>query len=388
MKICILGQGTGGNAVLWFDLFNRHLAEFPKVKGLTYVCRTPCTLKADFPTVRPYGSGRMPRLLYRFFAPWVARVGFRRSLDRLKRQQSFDILHLQGNYSPSLNLMMMDALSCPTVLNIYGSDFYRKYLLDEFSRHERESFEKVIHRADHITCNWYNTHREFVKAFPEAEAKSSFFPWGVDEKWMDPAQPLRGWPDAEKVFLSARGLYDYNNVDVVVEAFCRAFADRPDWKLFIVNGYGNHAHTVEHVGKIIQNYNAQEQVIMRVGSWILEEELMALYERADYNFCFGSSDQLTVSIFYGLLKRAVNLLSPLPNYFYLYEQGYRSLQIVSGIGVEDLERHLRDNLITDTDAIRQDAERAASEFKMTTTFRTYVEIYKRLMQKPPLKVQK
>lgn len=382
MKLCFFGQGTGGNAALWFDLFNNHLHEYDDVKALKFVCRTPCTLSADFSIVRPYGSGCMPKWMYRFFAGWVARYGLKQTIQRLVRRESFDLLHLQGNYAPSINLMIMDAVKTPTVVNIYGSDFYRRYMLEEFSTDERENFKKVIRRANHITCNWHTTLRDFIRAFPEAETKSSTICWGVGDKWFCPSQKLQGWPKAQKIFLSARGIYDYNNIDVVVEAFCRAFVDKPNYKLFIVNGYGNHKHAIEKVHQIINEYHAQDQVIMRVGKWIPDEELMALYQAADYNFCFGSSDQLTVSILYGLIKNAVNILSPLPNYYDLAKHGYNSLQIIPEITVDALTDHLRNSLdLVDCELIKLDAFRAVKEFKMIECFASYVSLYQQILDR-------
>lgn len=376
MKICVFGQGTGGNAAIWFDLFNNRLAEYPAVEKLVYVCRTPCTLSADFPVITPYGSGNIPSPIYRLYAPFVSRYGLRYQVRQLFRKHAFDVLHLQGNYTPSLNLRLMDEINCPCVLNLFGSDFLRKYLLNEFSPNEHRDFEEVIERVDHVTCNWYTTHREFLSSFPRASEKSSMFTWGVGPQWRVPGRSLQGWPSAEKVFLSTRALHDYNNVDIVVEAFCRAFVDRPSYKLFVLGGYGDQVDVVDRVTRIISKYGAGDQVIMRLGHWVAGEELMALYDRADYNFCFGSSDQLSISIVYAMLKGAVNILSPLRNYFDLREAGYSALQIVPEISVESLEKHLLEGLGIDDNAVARDAVRAAQEFDMSTTFRKYLELYR------------
>ena len=381
MKLCVYGQGTGGNAALWFEFYNHHLSDYSELEKLTYVCRTPCTLHADFETVKPYGNGKIPKWLYRFYAPIIKRIGFSALLKLLVQRQSFDILLLQGNYSPSINLKVMDHLKCKTVLNVYGSDFYRKYLLGEFDEEERLMFEEVVARSDYITCNWYTTKSDFLDAFPAAEKKCVTIPWGVNNKWLEQAPALKGWPDAEKVFLSARGVYDYNNIDTIIEAFCQAFSDRPGYKLFIVNGYGNHGHAVERAKTLIDKYDAQDQVIMRVGQWISDDELMALYERADYNLCFGSTDQLSISIVYALIKNAVNILSPLQNYFDLRDQGYESVQIVPEISVVSLVQHLLKSLDTDPSKVVCDSRLVRQEFVMSNTFSSYMELYRNLLSK-------
>lgn len=383
MKLCVLGQGTGGNAALWFDTYNHLLSDFPEVEKLTYICRTPCTLRADFETVKPYGCGNLPEWLYRFYAPLVSRFGFSACLKWLAVKQSFDVLLLQGNYSPSTNLKLMNQFNCKTILNMYGSDFYRKYLLKELSNQEYDRFGEVVARADYITCNWFTTQHDFLKAFPSSAGKCKTIPWGIDTKWHKPVPKLKGWPDAEKVFLSARGVYDYNNIDIIVEAFCNAFPDRPGYKLFIVNGYGNHKHAIKRAEALVNKYNAHDRVVMRVDRWIPDEELMALYQYADYNFCFGSSDQLTVSIVYALIKKTVNILSPLQNYFDLRDQGYETLQIVPEISVGALEHHLREYLDVDSKKIIADSCRAINDFNMHNTFDAYMDLYKNLLRASP-----
>lgn len=378
MNLCIFGQATGGNAALWFDFLNRHLGGFPELDSLTLLCRTPCTLEARFPTVRPYGSGNIPPAVYRFYAPWVKRVGLRLAARRLARRRSFDVLHLQGNYFPGMNRMVVDTFRKPFVLNIYGSDFYQNLLGGKFNRSDTERFHELVERADAVTCNWPTTEHDFLKHFPNARGKCETVVWGVGESWYRPAPPLSGWPPAEKVFLSARGLYDYNNVDLVAEAFCRAFASKPGYKLFIVNGYGNHPGAVQKVRDVVARHRAEDRVILKVGRWIPDEELIALYQRADYNINFGASDQLSVSIIYGLIQKAANILSPLPNYTDLQAFGYRSLRIIPELSADALEQHFRESLEVPGDDIEADARRACEQFDMHAAFRRYLDLYRSL----------
>jgi glycosyltransferase involved in cell wall biosynthesis len=381
MNICILGQGTGGNARLWFDFWNKHLGDFPEIEKFTLVCRNKLTLDASFNTVAAYGTNRMPPCFYRVYAPFVSRIGLSWIMRRVSRRNSPDIFHLQGNYNPSLNLKVMKVLKCPTVLNIYGSDFYQQYVGNKFSAVERVLFEKVVDQAAHIVFNWFTTQKDFLKYFPKYAEKCSSHPWGIDEKWRAISPPLKGWPKAERIFLSARGIYEYNNIDIVTEAFCKAFKDRPETKLFLVNGYGNHASAIRKVKAIVEKYGAQDQVIMRIGEWIPEEELMALYEKADYNICFGSTDQLTVSICYGFEKKAVNILSPLKNYYDLQEQGYRTLRVVEALSLEALENTFSRIQKPAEDDLVHDQALAREQFNMKTTFNSYLNIYKRILQR-------
>lgn len=378
MSICFFGQGTGGNAALWFEFFNSYHNSGCVPEDIVYVCRTPCTLGAKFETFAPYGRGKLSPKVYKYFAAFMARFGLKYYLKAMPYRRKIDGLFLQGNYSPSVNLLLMDTFKCRTVLNVYGSDFYRNYLNRELTATELNNFEEVVNRVDKIVFNWITTERDFIKAFPQLEHKCLTAPWGVSNRWLQPSpyNSLVNWPDAKKVFLSARGVYDYNNIDIVVEAFCQAFAGRPDYKLFVVNGYGNHEHAIKRVKDIVNEYNAHNQVILKIGEWISDEELMALYERADYNFCFGSSDQLTVSINYALVKKTINILSPLRNYYDLQDQGYKSLLIAEDISIEKLSNLLTTSLEVDPSEIDQDSIKATNEFNLERTFSSYMGLFK------------
>ena len=55
MKLGIIGQCQGGNAVLWFELFNNHLYEYKEIEELTYICRNENELNAKFKIIKLYG---------------------------------------------------------------------------------------------------------------------------------------------------------------------------------------------------------------------------------------------------------------------------------------------------------------------------------------------
>ena len=55
-KICIVGQGEGGNAKLWFDFLSEH-KEFIDTKCiLSFVCKNQRQFPANFKVFSPYGK--------------------------------------------------------------------------------------------------------------------------------------------------------------------------------------------------------------------------------------------------------------------------------------------------------------------------------------------
>lgn len=381
MKICIFGQATGGNASIWFDYFNSKKF-INKNINIVFISRTIKTLNSLFKIYSPYGHGGIPPFINRFYTPFVSRIGIRFLLFYLMLNNKFDGVIIQGNYAPSLNLILMKSFKCHKILNIYGSDFYRKYLLNEFSSYERTNFVKVLHQTDSIVFNWVTSYNDFIREFPELSYKCCYKPWGVSEFWIkDNTFNIQcvnnyDWPCAEKVFLSARAIYDYNNIELLVESFCKAFADNKEYKLFLVNGYGNHKKSVENVYEIISKYNAYDQVITKVGKWISDEELLYLYNRADYNFCIGFTDQLTVSIVYSFLTDTVNILSPIQSYKDLIYIGYDSPIIMDNFDVDNLSLLLKNLPVKSDQVIINDREKALNDFDIESTFNHYLSLIK------------
>lgn len=374
MKIFVFGQGAGGNAALWLEKFEEFRNS--KTHDITYFARTPLVLPTTLKVISPYGRKLNKSFLGKVKTKFISKYFLNFRLKRIGKSKKFDGVLLQGNYVPSMNLKVLEHIKGKSILNIYGSDFYRNYRLDQFTPIEKNNFAQVLDKVDTIVCNWETTKNDLVSDFPELKDKVIVSPWGVDQKWHSSGtEPLLGWPEAEKVFLSARALYDYNNIATVVEAFCLSFKDRPQYKLFIVNGYGNHDHEINRVRDIIKKYSAEEQVILKINEWIPERELIALYDRADFNICFGNTDQLTVSIIYGYLRKAINILSPLPSYRQLNKMGYKSHKICSSFDINDLSTLFKEVVGSSTNEQSHDIEKALSDFNMEQTFNKYLESF-------------
>lgn len=372
MKVCIFGQATGGNASIWFDFFNNY--ENKDIE-ITYLCRTIKTLDAKFKIIPIYGSGSLPIFIKKVLSYLVSNFLIGIVFNLANKLNSFDSLILQGNYSPELNLKILKNFKGKVLLNIYGSDFYRNYLLSN-NKQYRDKFIEVLERADCIVCNWSTTQKDFLKEFPHFESKCSTALWGVSKDWLsNESKSLNN-----EIFLSARGLYKYNNIDKVVEAFCRAFKGDLDKQLYIVNGYGNDDETIKKVQSIIEKNGMHDQIFLRVNEWISESELRELYKKSKYNICFGSTDQLTISIVYGFLSNCINVLSPLDNYKYLNNLGFRTHKIINKISVKSLEEYflsLENSRTQKNEDLLLDRAVALELFNHENTFNHHIEQLKK-----------
>ncbi|OOE39372.1 hypothetical protein [Salinivibrio kushneri] len=372
MKVLFFGQATGGNALVWFEYLNRKSEEL----DIVFLARTRCTLNHRFKVYSPYGSRTYGRVINKFRNLIGSKFFLNLYTSYISKIHKVDVLVLQGNYTPDSNLRVMKKIKGYSILNIYGSDFYRKYLKDEFSITEREQFIQVVEQADLIACNWNTTADDFVREFPSYKHKVKTIPWGVDPRWKSPL-PIKH-RSKKKRFISTRALHAYNNVQIVVEAFCISYPYPSENELHIVGSYGNDPKVINEINEIIERYGMQERVKLDLGNWYEGDELVALYDSADYNFCFGSSDQLTISITYAFMRGVTNILSPLPNYKYLIELGFKTPIISEDISVETLVEALThlDHEYSYPKAF-WDREKAINMFDMDSTFNEYTSFSKK-----------
>lgn len=375
-KILFLGQGTGGNALLWFQFLNNLEDRELEVHLLS---RTIVTLKHNFRVFKPYGTNVRKGIGGKIFNWLVAKVIFKAYVNFITIKYDYDLVILQGNYTPELNLYLLQKCKCKAILNIYGSDFYRKYLLEEFSDQKRSKFQRVVGGVDSIFCNWETTKADFINTFPHVQGKVFSAPWGIDKLWTQPLKRVSNTKSDKIRFLSTRALHSYNNVDLVVEAFCQAFHGDNNKILHIVSAYGESPGVLNRINTTIEKFNMQEQVIIENDRWYEGQDLVDLYDRADFNICFGSSDQLTLSIIYAFARKVPNILSPLKNYRELNITGFSSHVIAEEITVEALKKVFRDySNISNDIALTKDAELVHEVFNNQRTFNSYLN-YEKLL---------
>lgn len=374
MKIFFFGQATGGNALLWFNFLN-HQTKNNKQLEITFLARTLCTLKHSFKVFSPYGYKKLPKVIQKLRNKSVSLFLLDLYLFLLKRKGIQDLLILQGNYTPATNLKVLSKIEHKkSILNIYGSDFYRKYLRKELDKAGLKQFIEVLEKVDVIHCNWHTTKDDFLNEFPQFSEKVLCCPWGADLDWYEHEMKPKKRKE-NKVFLSTRALHSYNNVDLVVEAFCKAFPSNTHHQLHIVGAYGCDPEVLKKIRKTIIDYDQSNNIKIDIDKWYEGIDLMNLYDSADYNICFGSTDQLTISIVYAYLRGTKNILSPLDNYQYLSQLGFKTQSICEEISVENLKEkflYLVDNSM-DERSIISDEKLAREVFNLETVFNHYME---------------
>lgn len=385
MNVGIIGQCKGGNAVLWFELFNDHLKDYKDIKKLTYLCRNENELDAKFKLVELYGKRLRCNCKYLSLIKTIfySKIWTSFYLKVLLPQIFFDVIHIQGNYDPYFNLKIINNTKAKIVLQIMGSDFYQNYLNNKKSLKEQDKFVEVLRKVNHIVCSRESSKKDLLLEFPFLKNKISVIRLGTGKKWLKKTnEELLSLKEnnKKKTFISTRGLYDYNNVDKLVEAFCITYQDKKEAvKLNIINGYGSHSHVIRRVKEIILKYNCEDIVELKINQWITEDQLMSLYEESDYNFCIGDTDQLSISITYGFLTLTKNILSPINTYYELIDSGYRSLHILEEVTVNNLIDFFKKLPESSKDNLIKDREKASKEHIATENFKKYITVYKKIV---------
>ncbi len=376
MKVLIIGQCQGGNAKSWQDF----LMGYTGFEVVHYVCRNQC--QQDFFLK---GEGKKVFRFYNRFAGmgllrkiWVKLVSTRllpAFVKRMDARHHYDIIHFQGNYEPEFNLSLMKASKAKAVVSIYGSDFYQRYLKGGAAA--KAAFEKVIDRAEHILFNFEMAREDFLKEIDVAH-KSSVGCMGVNDYWAQAPSKKPDAPAGVIRLLSARGMYAYNNIDLLVDGFMERYANNPAYELYLINGYGWDAPVKNG---ILEKVKDVTNIYTKVGEWITDEELKGYYDLCDYNFCIGSTDQLSVSIMYGYMHRAVNILSPLPNYAELDKLQLKTHHFLKEVTADSLKQVLANLPQPTTADMDSDYELAKESFLFSNRFKNTKMVFDSLAVK-------
>lgn len=297
---------------------------------------------------------------------WVKLVSTRllpAFVKRMDQKHDYDIIHFQGNYEPEFNLRLMKASKARAVFSIYSSDFYQRYLSGGGAA--KKAFEKVIDRAGHILFNFEVTREDFLKLI-DVSAKSSVGCMGVNDFWALPPTKKSDAPQGVTRLLLARGMYGYNNVDLLVDGFVELYANNSSYELYLINGYG-WDEPVKN--RILEKVKGIHNIHATVGKWITDEELKGYYDLCDYNFCIGSTDQLSVSIIYGYMHRAVNILSPLHNYKELDKLQFKTHHFLNEVTHESLKNVLGNLPQRSKEDMDADFELAKESFLFSKRFK-------------------
>ena len=371
MRILVIGQSSGGNAKIWFDYFaqsdtgvvhhvlckNRSVPEkFDIVENPNFRVYRPLDL------VLPNMLSMLWMKLYnRFFVVFHVKI--------LHLIYTYDLIHFHGNYAPEYSMRIMRSLkNVPTDITLYGSDFYQKYL--NGTKQFKVIWEESILLADGVSCNQDQIANDFkmIKAFESKNINVGCL--GVNPFWFENTRKqVEGTRSVR--FLSTRAPYDYNNVRILLTAFCKNYGNNPCYELVLLSGYGGHEEEKSFIKSYAKSYS---NVKVRFDEWVSDQELREYYDSSTFNFCIGDWDQLSVSIVYGFARGCYNILSDLPSYRRLSSQGFKNFCVLDEITENELIKTFK-KIDGSPCNIDEDRRLAKNVFSMSATYGKFLNRY-------------
>jgi hypothetical protein len=376
MKILVIGQCQGGNAFLWKEFLENNLQEFPDIDYVNYICKNAALKEFDINAknaslIKMYGNKWRVNLFDKIKNKLVSDYFALPKLKKIYLDQEYDIVHIQGLYEVSYVNQVLDEINSKSVIHIYGSDFYQKYL--KGTKTYKEEFERAINKADQILFNFRQIQHDFLKHIPVKE-KTTLGCMGVSGSWSGYDINKKNKNDKIR-FLSARALYRYNNVENLVDAFINIYSGNDKYELWLVNGYGWDEDVKNRIKLKIKNHS---NIIDLIGEWINDDELQNIYDQSDYNFCIGDTDQMTVSILYGYLRGCVNVITKLDSYKELDDAGFKTHFYLED--VNNIEKILKNLPEVNQDLLLESIDIAEDKFLFSRRFENTYTMYKTLVQ--------
>ncbi|WP_306563921.1 glycosyltransferase [Aquabacterium sp.] len=247
-------------------------------------------------------------------APGAGKLGWFTALPQVRRvarevaaRFQPDLVH--GHYVTSYGLWATACgLPVPKVLTAWGSDIL---VTPRQSRLMRMVVAWSMHHADLVTADSMDMIDEIARYHPAGPCHQIL--WGADTDKFVPATPAQGFE-----VVSLRTWEPNYNIDVIIEAFARVVAERPDTpaQLHLLGGGLQRAELeqkVKHLG--VQDH---VQFHGRVG----DAEMVAAIQRSRVSVSVPTSDATSVSVLESMACGLPIIASDLPaNHQWIDAQG-------------------------------------------------------------------
>lgn len=371
MRILVIGQSSGGNAKIWFDYYAQNdngVVHHVLCKNRSVPKKFDVVENRNFKVYRPLDLV-LPKRLSLLWMQLYNRIIVVFHVKILHAIYTYDLIHFHGNYAPEYTLRIMNSVkNVPTDITLYGSDFYQKYLYG--TKQFKVIWEESILQSDIVSCNHDQIANDFKenKVFESKDISVGCL--GVNPFWFENERNKRD--DTRPVrFLSTRAPYAYNNVRILLTAFCKIYGNNSSYELVLLSGYGGHGEEKS----FIKNYaNSFNNVIVRFDEWISDNELREYYDSSVFNFCIGDWDQLSVSIVYGFARGCYNVLSDLPSYGRLNSQGFKNFCVLDEVTEDELiKTFMKMNGLSCS--FEDDSKLAEKIFCMSSTYGKFLKRY-------------
>jgi len=239
-----------------------------------------------------------------------------------------DIIHFHYVGGPSIYSLVINHLNTPIIVSPWGNDVYlgssivRKMLI-----------QKLFNSAVLIFTTSHDMSKHIQKFFNIDPTKIMTISWGIDVKLFHPPSlnekiKLReelNIPKSSFVVFSNRSMTPVYQVDLIVRAFLSIIEKRKDFFLLLLEGTESaFNHKIIRYRRKIKEMIKNKENFIKIIKGFISPTIMSQYLKAsDVVFSIPLSDQRSTSVLEGLACCPIVILSSIPPYLELQEEGYK-----------------------------------------------------------------
>jgi len=263
-----------------------------------------------------YSKKRYGNLAY-FFSIWRA--------YRLLRALRPDIIHFHYLGGASIYSLVCGFLDFPVVATPWGSDIYSKQTL------KTQLTRRLLEKSDKVITTSQAMNNFIQKSFNVDSKKLVTYSWGIDLNLFGPASQedklaLRetlGIPRSAFVIFSNRTMAPVYRTELIVKAFVRAKKEAPNLFLVLLEGPPLDPRREKYREQIKQMIKGSSESVKLVSGYIPPSVMSKYLKASDAVVSIPCTDQRSTSVLEALASCPVVILSNIPPYLELQQEGYR-----------------------------------------------------------------
>lgn len=241
----------------------------------------------------------------------------------------YDAFILQGLYNWSLSVRAFRHVRAYRKVVVIWNDTSHRSIAGNLDRKICRQMRDVLYSADLILPTWKQTMDGLIGCFPEISRKVVCMPWGISSLFAGPNDPAQGSaacpsiPGDAILVMFARSLSRNVRHDLVLEAM--DLVDSRGRKLVWYFALGNVTDSEwdrSVIGKL-EDVSTRHSTLVEAGGFVPISKLLGVYERADILLNIVDTDQMSGSILEGFATGSIPVLSDIPAYRMLEDEGFR-----------------------------------------------------------------
>lgn len=242
-----------------------------------------------------------------------------------------DVVHFHYLGGTSIYSLILDLLDFPVIIvaTPWGSDIYGKRFLRTWAT------RRLLERSDKVITTSQSMSNSIQQRFSINPTKLVAYSWGVDLSLFEPAleedkvklREALGIPKFSLVVFSNRTMAPLYRTELIVKAFLKVREKAMDLFLVLLEGPRGSPSVEkyrEQIKRMVRGFEGSIQVLRG----FIHPALMSQYLKAsDVVISIPISDQRSTSVLEALASCPILILSPIPPYLELQQEGYNFIML-------------------------------------------------------------